>query len=363
MIRLILLILAVAAGLAVQTARAGNDRTLWVEATGIAAIRSTADSDSARRRALADALLTAALAGGAELKGYTAMDRGVITADLSILRPRGRILRHQLLDAHREGAYWKVRVRAQVGEATPLNCGGNRQLVVTAYAPAIQVSPAAPAWSAAFASTLAVRLVDLLDRHPATHLDRVTDRSRPTEEMPVNAAFDYTSLTRGPIVQRGGDTAFETVIEIRASGQTVTMHTELRFTEGTGRVVRREIGTETVVPQLHSLSQLNGRPRARAEADLAGTIEKTFTGMLDALACQPPEARLSVAGDLVTAPIGSRHGLRRGALAVIVDPSQNFGFLEVLAIDRESVALEPLDPTRRPSQLNGLRVEFLEAGL
>lgn len=355
----LLMVLVAATGLPATA----EDRAIWVRVTGIAAVNGRDDDDSARRRALADALLTAALTGGTELRGYTAMDRGVITADLAILRPRGRILQHQILDAHRDGAFWKVRIRAKVGPASPLDCGTTRKLVMTAYAPTLNLAPTAPAWSAAFAGTLAGRLVDQLDRNPATDLARVTNRSRPIASSGVPSGFDYTSLTQGVIDQRGGDTAFEVVIDLRASGQTVTMQTELRFTEGTGRVSRQVIATQTTVPRLNSVSQFTGRPRAIAEADLRRGVETALDALLRDQTCRPPEARLEVAGDTITAPVGTRHGLRAGVLAVIMDEDQGFGFLDIVALGRDSVTLRPLDPVARPAGLRGIRVEFLDAGL
>ena len=360
LLRALLVPLLVAAPLPAASA---EDGAIWVRVTGIAAVKGPDDDDSARRRALADALLTAALTGGAELRGYTALDKGVITADLAILRPRGRILQHQILGADRDGAFWKVRIRAKVGAATPLDCGTTRRMVVTAYAPVLNLDPSAPAWSAAFAETLAGRLVDRLDRNPGTELDRVTNRARPMGHAAVPAGFDYTSLTQGVIDQRGGDTAFEVVIDLRASGQTVSMRTELRVTEGTGRLTRQVIANETTVPRLASVSQFTGRPRAVAEADLARGVEAALDTLLRDQTCRPPEARLDVAGGTITAPVGTRHGLRSGALAVIMDQDQGFGFLDIVALGRDSVTLKPLDPVARPDALRGVRVEFLDAGL
>lgn len=340
-----------------------EERAIWVRVTGIAAVNGRDDDDSARRRALADALLTAALTGGAELRGYTALDKGIVTADLAILRPRGRILQHQILGADRDGGFWKVRIRARVGDATPLDCATTRRMIVTAYAPAFSLDPSAPAWAAAFAESLAGRLVDRLDRHPATDLERVTNRVRPVGQAAVPAGFDYTSLTQGVIDQRGGDTAFEVAIDLRASGQTVSMRTELRITEGTGRVTRQVIANDTTVPRLHSFSQLAGRPRAVAEADLGRGVDAALDTLLHDQTCRPPEARLDVAGSTITAPVGTRHGLRPGALAVIMDADQGFGFLDIVALGRDSVTLIPLDRVDRPDGLRGVRVEFLDAGL
>lgn len=359
MLRLLTFLVGV---LAASMAMAG-DKALWIQATGIAAITSKSDVDSARRRALADALLSAALAGGSELKGYTAVDKGVITKDLTIVSARGRILKHEVLDTYRAGNYWKTRIRAKVGAVTAAECRGSRRMIVTAYAPAIRVDPYAPAWTARMAHTLSARLMDILDRHPNTRLEQVSAMSRANSQPQLATGFDYNALTRGSIQQRSGDQAFETVIDVRAFGQTLSMDTELRITDVSGRPIQSTINNTTVVPELTSLSQATGKTRARAEADLTEGVEERFRTMLDQLACTPPEARLKVAGGQITAPVGTRHGLSRGSLGVIVDQRRNFGFFEITSLGKDKVVLRPLDRTAKASQFNGARVEFLDTGL
>ena len=60
---------------------------VWVEVTGSAIIHNAADHDAARRRALADALLAAAFAGGANVQGHSAMSLGRMTSDMLVVRP------------------------------------------------------------------------------------------------------------------------------------------------------------------------------------------------------------------------------------------------------------------------------------
>lgn len=104
------------------------------------------DRDAARRRAVSDALLAAALAAGADVSGHTAVNRGIVTSDVAIVRSVGRILRHRILSETLSGATWRVRIEALVGEGPGPLCPV-RTLIVTAYPATLAVDPHAPAWS------------------------------------------------------------------------------------------------------------------------------------------------------------------------------------------------------------------------
>src|SRR6056297_884806 len=99
-----------------------GDATLWIEARGYAYPASAADRDSARRRAIGEALVSAALAGGSSLRGHTVTNKGRITSDLAILRPTGRVLSHRVLSAELVDGRWNVHVAAQVGPMTADTC-------------------------------------------------------------------------------------------------------------------------------------------------------------------------------------------------------------------------------------------------
>ncbi len=131
----------------------------WVEVTGSAVIHNAADIDAARRRALADALLSAAFAGGASVQGHSVMSMARMTSDLLIVRPVGRVLRHEIIGQRQSGDHWQVSIRALVGQPMPDFCEARRSLVLTVYPPDIRVSANAPAWADALAQQIAVELV------------------------------------------------------------------------------------------------------------------------------------------------------------------------------------------------------------
>ena len=332
---------------------------LRVEATGHAFVASPADRDAARRRAIGEALISAALSGGATLRGHTVLDKGRITADLAILRPTGRILSHELLSAELYGAEWRVRVAAIVGHAPEGPCAARRRLTVSATPPDITVAPDAPAWAAPLARRLALDVAQALRSHPGTTLDSVA----PNPDRPVAAALDYTALTRGTSAPRPGDHQLQQRIAVTAEPGTVHLALDIAFLGPDGRLVRRSIARVAKAPKGGTAGYLTGASRSAAEAALSAGVIDDLRGHLSDLSCRAPAARLAVSAGRIEVPIGTQHGLTRASLAFVDDQGDGFGLLEIVALHGRSAVLRPLDPTRGTAEFDGARVYFLEAGL
>ncbi len=340
---------------------------LWVEVTGYGFL-SGADPDSARRRAVADALLAAALAGGAEVRGHTAVDKSRVTADLLIVRPVGRVLQHEVLGIRQSGDQVAVTIRAKVGIDAGGDCDSRRHLVVTAYAPDIHVSPYAPAWAEPMATEIVAALLDALGRHPAVEHVRTTQRALPGM-TPGREAVDYASLTRGSVRLAAGDHAFVPSVRLEVEGDAISkqlvLTLDLNFVGGQGEVMQRRIERRVTLPGPSPLGRagaLVAPKRAAMVAKLTKGLDRDFAAMLDGETCKPVVATLSAAGGKITAPFGSRQGLSRGSIAFTVDRSTTTELLEVVSLSRASVELRPLDPNRPAAAFDGRAVRFLETG-
>lgn len=363
MCRVLLVLLMLAAA----PAQAG--KAVWVEVTGHAFQSGPADSDAARRRALADALLQAALAGGASVTGHTAVDRSVVTSDLLIVRPVGRVLEHRITALHQTAQGWQVSIRARVGAEAGGACQNRRRLVITAYRPEIGVSPNAPAWVVPLAQDIANELVMALGRHPAVELVRTTQRALPAASAGGDD-LDYVALTRGSVRLPAGEHAFLPSIraEVDAGGARrqliVTM--DLTLLGGTGEVQRQRLTRAVALPGPSPLGRAAAlvQPNAQQMASrLTRGLDREFTALLDRETCKPVLTRLAVAGGTITAPVGRRMGLSRGSVAFTVDGDTTTQMLEVVALSGDAVTLRPLDPSLPPAQFAGRPVRFLETGL
>lgn len=339
----------------------------WVEVTGHAAISGPEDRDSARRRALADALFQAALIGGAEVRGHTAVSQSVVTADLSIVRAIGRVLDHRILaQAERQGL-WQVTIAARVGLGGDPFCPAPRRLPVSIYAPEIVVSPDAPAWAEPLARSLAADLIEAVDRHPATDLIRITDRAIPADGRAEG--FDYTVLTQGSVRLQPGDIGFAPALRLSttrgAFGDRLELEAELRLYDPDGRLLRQEFHSSAMLAlprALGRMTDITRRDRQAVSQALRKGLDGLLQGLLDQRACDPVTAVLQARGGKgLIVPVGRRHGLSRAALAFTTDRDHTTALLEIVALDGSQAELRSLDPNITPAMLHGRPVRFLEA--
>lgn len=354
-------------GLCLAGIAQAGDESRWVEVTGHAAISGPADRDSARRRALADALFQAALIGGAEVRGHTAVSQSVVTADLTIVRAIGRVLDHRLLAQSERQGLWQVTIAARVGLGGDPFCPAPRRLPITIYAPEIAVSPEAPAWAEQFARGLSADLIDQVDRHPATDLVRITDRSIPTSAQ--SEGFDYTILTQGSVRLHPGEIGFAPALRLStargALGEQLVLEAELRLYDADGRLLRQGFQNRALLAlprALGRLSDISRRDRQAVSQALTKGLDQLLRGALDLLACDPVTATLhATEGNRLIVPVGRRHGLSRAALAFTTDRDRSTTLLEIVALDGSRAELRPLDPNITPAMLHGRPVRFLEA--
>ena len=364
MLRAALLLVLMLAALPLRAAEG-----LVVQATGFAIQSGAEDAASAKRRAVADALLQAALSGGASVTGHTAVDKSVVTADLLIVRPVGRVLRHSVIDLSRNGDTWTATVEALVGLGPVGVCDSRRNLVVTVYAPVISVAPDAPAWTEPLAVEVTKALVRRLEAHRATELVRVTDRAMPRIDEGRDAT-DYVTLTRGSVRMKEGDHAFVPVIQIDVGGRgqrpELTMDLTMVLIGGNGEEVRQEARRVVKLPGVSPLGRLAVAlepDRRQMAARLTEGLEGEMDALLDIETCKPVLANLKVSGGAISAPVGRRQGLSRGSIAFTADRDNSTEMLEVVELGAERVVLRPLDPGRSAKAFAGRPVRFLEAGL
>lgn len=359
--------LALALMLAALPLRAAAEQV--VRATGFAIQSGAEDAASAKRRAVADALLQAALSGGASVTGHTVMDKSVITSDLLIVRPVGRVLRHQIVELSQNGATWNATIEAVVGTGVSGECTRRRDLSLIVYAPVISVAPQAPAWTEPLAMDVAKQMVRRLEAHPSTDLVRVTDRPFPRLSK-KREATDYVTLTRGSVRLGEGEHAFIPLVEVDVGGTgprpDLRMRIEMVLISGTGEESRQATERRVALPGVSPLGRLAialEPDRRQLAAKLTEGLEREMDTLLDIETCKPVTARLDVAGGKIVAPVGKRQGLTRGSIAFTADADASTEMLEVVELGNDRVVLRPLDPGRGAKAFAGRPVRFVEAGL
>lgn len=334
----------------------------WIEVTGSALVAGRGDHDAARRRAVADALLSAALAGGAEVRGHSVMSGTRLTSDLLVVRPLGRVLAHEIVSATIDAGMWRVRIRARVGVPDPGACPDRRRLVITAYPPRVSVSLQAPGWAEALATGLAQGLIEDAARHPAVAELGRADRLPPAD--PARDRADYRVLTRGGTRPPPGGHGLHLDLRIAPAGRMLGLSLRLRL-EGPGGEVIEETHDAQIAPPGASIlgraAPLAAPDRATLAQRLTAGARPALDAMLGRAGCTAVQARIDFAQGRLTVAAGRVHGLSGTSLAFTSEPDRTIEMFEIAHLEDRAAVLAPLDPTRPPAAFEGRSVRFLDA--
>jgi hypothetical protein len=335
----------------------------WVEVMGSAVIHNAQDIDAARRRALADALLSAAFAGGAVVQGHSVMSMARMTSDLLIVRPVGRVLRYEMLGQSQDGQHWQVRIRALVGQPLPGQCADRRRLVLTLYPPDLRVSPNAPAWAEGLAHQIAVEMVHLTGQQPS--VAELTLAHGLPQGDPARDATSWRALTQGSGRVPAGGHGLQMQLHIAPQDRGLSLTLRLQLD---GPAMEQQVRTHQAAIRVPGPSPL-GRAapliqpdRDRLARDLGRGAVPALQALLEQAGCQPVRAVIAQDGSGLVVPAGRVHGLTRAALAFTIDRDASVEMLEITSLSERSARIMPLDPTRPAASFVGRPVRFMDTG-
>ena len=338
-----------------------------VDVTGAAIQSGAEDAGSARRRALADAVYAAALAGGAEVTGHTAMSNSVITSDVAIVRPVGRVLGIKILSETQVGDEWRVTIRARIGVSQADGCLARQTLLVTAYPAEIRVAPQAPAWTEQLAQSVVNDLLTQLSDNPQVKLLRLSDRAMPISGNSADDANDYTVLTRGSNRLGEGEYAYLSSLRIdmapTATGSAIRIEVGLHLVGHLGNQVTSTFSREVALPSnvvFGSLTPILTKDRLHLTAKLTKGLKAQMEDFLTRASCAPVVARLALSGGVISVPVGRANGLTAGSIAFTADADASTQLLEVVDLSNRTATLRPLDPTLSLQAFAGRPVRFVQ---
>jgi hypothetical protein len=345
---------------------AETEQAIWVDVIGHAVSNGSKDKPAARRRALADALIAAGMAGGVEMKGHTVMDKGVVVRDLAMMRSAGRVLRYDHRGERWSGNSVEVHLRALVAPLQGPACGHRRNVVLVALAPEIYTSPSAPAWSTQLGAELyndAIRRVEHTQNVTVKHVMGMGQSPVSPKKI---TSFDYTALTRGHIHTHPGDTQLSTRFEVDTAmghaGEKLVLRASLQLTEGTGQRTEYVMETSVRLPGTGPFTSLVDRKRDRLQGKLSKGFPDLLQQVLDMATCSPVAAHVSRSGRTLSVSVGRKHGLSRAALAFTENPASDFEALEIVKLHNNRATLRPVDPSTPLSVFEGRIVRFVDAG-
>ena len=188
-----------------------------------------------------------------------------------------------------------------------------------------------------------------------------------------DAKYDYNALTNGKASIRDGDFAFATNITLESftTDFTLGQSQHLRAIITTSLYLGSQLAPLGAVrdeiklklgersPSL-LISKLSTTNRDKVKAALLNGLQSHAKAIASATLCLPLESVIKLEDDKLHVALGKRQGIHVNRLAMVSGVGSKWSVLRVIEAGEVYSILEPLSRQRKPVDLNGKLVTFLE---
>ena len=352
---------------------AAEDPLKVIQATGRAAIVAGEDVQIAKSRALEDALYQAALTGGAQINGFSAVQADTRLDDHFVVRPSNDIVDYAIINELYDDLHYEVQIQAAVGKVEHAGCSSRTQGHIVMFAPRFTISQDVPAWLVNLPYNMIGRLIDSLSGNKLLFVDKQLTTVLKPKELTRDQRFSYAALTQPIPTVRPGEFAVETQIVLQPRTkkdiwsqenfvQAVIqskIYTGEKYDYLTALLNQKTIalGRETAVRVLGVLS----KPRRSSIVDeLMALVQIHASDVSNRILCTPLHAIMRQKDNRLHIRVGTRHGVAINHLGVVSGDNAAWSVMRVVKADSDGAELVPLNKQRRMAELDGKSVTFLE---
>lgn len=346
----------------------------FTTATGRAAITLNVPAEVARLRALEDALYLAALQGGANVNGFSAVSTDTSVQDHFVVRPSSKILDYTILSEEKLSSHVEVSIRAAVGSLPEKKCNQTRPLNMTLYLPNAYIDMNVPAWIDIYHSKLFNEMFSMLNSEPLINIRNAMNiQLSPQKLRTIDEKFDYASILTPQIRVSSGDFAIIPTLYLSAgykptrfvTSRQIEIRLGFKVFNGDsynliGEYEKSAIFEDERIAIFQNLADLDKPSRENLVEIMRGLIKPLISEMITNLSCQPLIDRLNLNAQRLTTQLGSNQGITPNMLAITSGRHSPWSVLRVVSVSSNTAILEPLDKSRDLSELDGKTVEFME---
>lgn len=346
----------------------------FTTATGRAAITTSVPAELARMRALEDALYLAALQGGANINGFSAVSTDTSVQDHFVVRPSSKILDYTILSEKKSATQVEVKIRAAVGNLPQKKCNLSRPLNMTLYRPDTYINMNVPAWIEIYHTKLFNEILFKLESNPLISAKNAMNVALSPEKLKtVDERFDYASLLSPQIRVKTGDYAIIPTLYLSAgdkptqfvTSRQVEIKLGLKVFNGesydlVGEYEKSALFENDRIALFQNLADLDKPSREDLIEFMKALVEPLTAEMITTLGCQALNETLYLDTQRLTVQIGSNQGVKPNMLAITSGKHTPWTVLRVVSVSANAAIVEPLDKARILSELDGKTVEFME---
>ena len=122
------------------------------------------DEESAKKRALEDALYLASLQGGAKVDGFSSIDNKTNLSENLLVRPSSEIIDFKVLEESSDKTHYKIKIQAALlFKESNINCSQREKIKLSFLKPHFIVSSELPAWTNKLPNVFQKMMIKLLE--------------------------------------------------------------------------------------------------------------------------------------------------------------------------------------------------------
>ena len=348
-----------------------------VEATG-RAVLIAGDIETSRKRALEDALYIAALKGGADINGFSAITSNTVINDQSIVKATNRVLDFKILSEKQSKEFLSIKISAVVGgKLSKKNCK-NRPINITLFRGSYNVESSVPSKLARYTPMWYGQIYDVISKLP--NVKAINHKNKSLKQIiksNVNSSFDYNALTNGlPIIQAGDYSLVPELLLTENNNQNsfsnYLLKVSFKIFKGPGiKLMTTKTYDLPIEYQYKSkfqfINNISTSDIQLVDQNVHHHMLLAATKFLQDLNCRPLEGKLTVNEGSLVVDLGRKQGLKQKQIGLVKGINIQNSMLNNSSVivhtnkiyDNYSILL-PLNDNVKLSNLDNMIVEFVE---
>ena len=353
-----------------------NSNFKQVEATG-RSILLPENIETSRKRALEDAIYLAALKGGADVNGFSAISSNTIINDQSIIKATNRVLDFKILSETQNKEYLSIKISAIVGsELSKINCK-IRPININLYKGSIVVDTSVPSELARYTSLWYNKIYEFISKQPKVDINNFQNRQlNKIIKSSQNPSFDYNAITKGmPTIHPGNYSLVPKIALTRTNKNNFASYLlKISFDLYKGQRIKLETSKsynllinyqlESKFQFLKNVSTLN---IDKIDQNVNNHLSKVINSFFYDINCIPLEGKLTINEGKLQVDLGSKQGLKQKQIGLVNGIKIQNSMLNdsILIVHTDDVfanhsTLLPLNDNVKLTNLNNKIVKFVE---
>ena len=348
-----------------------------VESTG-RAVLIAGDIETSRKRALEDALYIAALKGGADINGFSAITSNTVINDQSIVKATNKVLDFKILSEKQNKEFINIKISAVVGRKLSKKKCKNRPINITLFRGSYNIESSVPSKLARYTPMWYGQIYDVISNLP--NVKATNHKNKSLEKIiksKLNSSFNYNALTNGlPIIQAGDYSLVPELLLTENNSQNSFSNYLLRvsfkiFKGPEIKLMTTETYDLPIEYQYKSkfqfINNISTSDIQLVDQNVHHHMLLAASKFLQDLHCRPLEGKLSVNEGNLVVDLGKNQGLKQKQIGLVKGINIQNSMLNNSSVivhtnkiyDNYSILL-PLNDNVKLSNLDNMIVEFVE---